>query len=66
MVNSRAANFFEKGKLKNLIIEVDVQHGYAPKQKMAFASKSYFHILHSMVYYEHEIYRDNLLRIVPI
>ena len=29
MVNSRAAKFFEKGKLKNLIIEVDVQHGYA-------------------------------------
>ena len=42
MVNSRAVNLFEKGKLKNLIIEVDVQHGYAPKQKMAFVSKSNF------------------------
>ena len=52
MVNSRAAIFFEKGKLKNLIIEVDVQHGYTPKQKMAFVSKSYSHILHSMVYNE--------------
>ena len=66
MVNSRAAKLFEKGKLKNLIIEVDVQHGYAPKQKMAFVSKSCFHILHSIVYNEHEIYRDNLVGIVPI
>ena len=66
MVNSRAAKIVEKGKLINLIIEVDVQHEYASKQKMAFVSKSYFHILHSMVYNEHEIYRDNLLGIVPI
>ena len=93
MVNSRAAKTFDKGKWKNLIIEVDVQHGYVlahsctrfpcylgmeinqckdpmnnnkdcrvgqltrnvPKEKMAFVSKSYFHILHSMVYNEHEI-----------
>ena len=39
---------------------------YVPKEKMAFVSKSYFHILHSMVYNEHEICRDNLLGSVPI